>query len=80
MEAAHMSDITTVEQSHAGGVGDRYVVGAGAIGKFVGLSARQVSYFFRQGLFGDAVVKFGHRTMVGDTRRLQNLAFLKQRK
>jgi hypothetical protein len=76
----HMSDIAPVEQSHVGGVGDRYVVGSEAIGKFVGLSARQVSYFFRQGLFGNAVVKFGHRTLVGDTRQLQNLAFIKQRK
>jgi hypothetical protein len=75
-----MTDTTTVEQSQGGRVSDRYVHGAKAIGEYVGLSAQQVSYFFRRGLFGDAVVKFGHRTMIGDTRRLNNLAFLKQRK
>jgi hypothetical protein len=70
-----MNDTVPNTQSHAG---DRYIHGAAAIGKYVGLSAQQVSYFFRRGLFGDAVVKFGHRTMIGDARRLTNLAFLKR--
>jgi hypothetical protein len=72
--------VTSTGLSHVGGSGGRYVKGAEAIGKIIGLNAAQVSYFYRQGLFGDAVQKFGHRTLIGDSYQLNGLSFLKQRK
>jgi hypothetical protein len=47
------------------------VWGAEAIGEEIDRSAEQVRYLFRKGAFGDAVQKYGHRTLVGDRNRLK---------
>jgi hypothetical protein len=46
--------------------------GAEAIGEEIDRTAEQVRYLFRTGAFGDAVKKFGHRTLAGDRRKLKN--------
>lgn len=47
------------------------VWGAKAIGELVDLTEEEVRYRYRQGVFGDAVTKAGHRTLLGDRRRLK---------
>jgi hypothetical protein len=47
------------------------VWGAAAIGEEIDRTAEQVRYLFRTGAFGDAVRKFGHRTLAGDRDRLR---------
>jgi hypothetical protein len=74
-----MTDIALTDQPQAGAGGGRYVKGAENIGREVGLNARQVSYFYRRGLFGKAVQKFGHRTLIGDRWQLRNLSFLERK-
>jgi hypothetical protein len=48
-----------------------WVWGAEAIGDVVGRTPAQVRYLFSIGFFGDAVWKAGHKTFIGDRRRLQ---------
>lgn len=45
--------------------------GAEAIGKDINRTAEQTRYLFRIGAFGDAVKKLGHKTLVGDRRKLR---------
>ncbi len=47
------------------------VWGAAAIGEEINRTAEQVRYLFRAGVYGDAVRKFGHRTLAGDRSRLK---------
>jgi hypothetical protein len=47
------------------------VWGAAAIGEQISRSAEQVRYLHRTGALGDAVRKIGHRTLVGDRRKLE---------
>jgi hypothetical protein len=47
------------------------VWGAKAIGAEVNKTAEEARYLIRIGAFGDAVKKFGHRTLVGDRRKLR---------
>ena len=47
------------------------VWGAAAIGEEIGRTAEQVRYLRQIGAFGDAVQKLGHRTLIGDRRRLK---------
>jgi hypothetical protein len=51
--------------------GSNAVWGAEAIGAVIDRSAEQVRHLHRIGALGDAVVKKGHRTLVGDRRKLQ---------
>ena len=50
------------------------VWGADAIGHETNRTAAQVRYLFGIGFFQGAVWKAGHRTYVGDRRRLRGLA------
>ncbi len=52
------------------------VWGADAIGEEIDRTAEQVRYLFREGVFGDAVKKLGHRTLVGDRRKLKHFPHL----
>lgn len=45
--------------------------GARNIGKVINRTADQTRYLYRTGAFGDAVKKVGHRTLVGNRRKLQ---------
>jgi hypothetical protein len=47
--------------------------GAEAIGQEIGRTASQVHYLHEAGLLGDATFKLGHKTLVGDRRKLRNL-------
>jgi hypothetical protein len=47
------------------------VWGAEAIGQIIGRSAEQVRYLQRLGVFGDAVRKVAHRTLIGNRRKLK---------
>ena len=51
--------------------GSNAVWGAEAIGQEIGRTAEQVRHLHRTGALGDAVQKKGHRTLVGDRRKLQ---------
>jgi hypothetical protein len=48
--------------------------GSAAIGKIIGRSPLQVQKLYAAGFFGDAVWKYGHRSMVGNIARLRNLS------
>jgi hypothetical protein len=50
------------------------VWGAKAIGRETNRKAAQVRYLYSIGFYQGAVWKAGHRTYVGDRRRLRNLA------
>jgi hypothetical protein len=47
------------------------VWGAAAIGQIIDRSAEQVRHLHRTGALGDAVVKKGHRTLIGNRRKLK---------
>jgi hypothetical protein len=50
-----------------------YVFGAAAIAAVTGQTPSQVYYWFRAGLYGNAVWKAGHKTLMGSRSRLMNL-------
>jgi hypothetical protein len=50
-----------------------YLYGAAAIGAVTGQTAGRVYYWYKAGLYGDAVWKAGHRTLMGSRSKLQNL-------
>jgi hypothetical protein len=52
---------------------DAWAWGAQQIGKEIGRTASQVHYMHENGLLGDATFKLGHKTLVGDRRKLRNL-------
>jgi hypothetical protein len=47
--------------------------GAEAIGAEIGRSASQIHYLHESRQLGDATFKLGHKTLVGDRRKLRNL-------
>jgi hypothetical protein len=47
------------------------VWGAAAIGEEIARNAEQTRRLYREGALGDAVQKIGHRTLVGDRRKLK---------
>jgi hypothetical protein len=48
------------------------VWGATAIGVEIDRTPEQVRYLFRKGFLDDFVKKIGHRTLVGDRRKLKH--------
>jgi hypothetical protein len=51
----------------------RYAWGAREIGEEIDRTPSQVHYLFAKGMLGDAVVKAGHKTLIGDRVKLRSL-------
>jgi hypothetical protein len=65
--------MTKHSQSEPEEVNDDLLWGGGAIAAHLRRTRAQVYYLFGQGVFGDAVTKLGHRTLVGAKRGLANI-------
>jgi hypothetical protein len=68
-----MSDQPTSEANQASSEDSDFVWGAVNIGRVINRTAGQTYYLYSTGALEGAVVKVGHRTLLGFKRRLKNL-------